>query len=107
MSATLPPTAAPPLNLSLPRPVAVQRVRQPKKNIPQTAVHRNHILQVVRDYVVEQNPVPPMPLDELKVHADRLIERLGCDVVYRDYIGVLLANEMWRESLASVPFERR
>jgi len=32
---------------------------------------------------------------------------LKCDPIYRDYVGVLLNNEMWRESLASVPYERR
>ena len=63
--------------------------------------------QVVRNYVAEHTPVPPMPLEELKVHADRLVEQLGCDPIYRDYIGVLLNNEMWREQLAAVPFERR
>jgi geranylgeranyl pyrophosphate synthase len=48
-----------------------------------------------------------MPAEELKVHANKVIAMLGCDLIYRDYIGVLLNNEMWRESLASVPFERR
>jgi geranylgeranyl pyrophosphate synthase len=93
--------------VAVPRHVVQQRFRTPKKNIPQTAVERNHILQVVRHYVAEFNPVPPMPADELKVHADRLVGMLKCDPVYRDYIGVLLNNEMWRESLASVPYERR
>lgn len=93
--------------LTLPRPVPVQRFRTPKKNIPQTSVQRNHILRFVRNYVREHNPVPPMPADELKVHADRLLESLGCEAVYRDYIGVLLNNEMWRETLASIPFEKR
>jgi geranylgeranyl diphosphate synthase, type II len=51
--------------------------------------------------------VPPMPLDELKVHADRLVTMLGCESIYRDYIGVLICNEMWREALAQVPFEKR
>ncbi len=104
MSAAL---ASPPLTLSLPRPVPTQRIRAPKKNIPQTAVQRNHILHVVRDYVAEHRPVPPMPADELKIHADRLIAQLGCEPIYRDYIGVLLSNEMWRETLATVPFEQR
>jgi geranylgeranyl pyrophosphate synthase len=107
MSLSLPQTAPSPAGLSVPRAVPIQRVRTPKKNIPQTAVLRNHVLQTVRNYVAEHNPVPPMPLDELKVHADRLIEQLGCDPIYRDYIGVLMANEMWRETLATVPFERR
>ena len=93
--------------LIIPRPVPQQRIRAPKKNIPQTAIERNHILHVVRSYVAEHNPVPPMPADDLKVIADKIVEMLKCEPIYRDYIGVLLSNEMWRESLASVPFERR
>jgi geranylgeranyl diphosphate synthase type II len=93
--------------LTIPRPVPVQRIRTPKKNIPQTPMQRTHILHMVRNYVAEHNPVPPMPAEELKVHADRLVEMLKCDPIYRDYIGVLINNEMWRETLASVPYERR
>ena len=93
--------------VAVPRHVVQQRFRTPKKNIPQTSVERNHILQVVRHYVAEYNPVPPMPADEIKQHADRLVEMLKCDTIYRDYVGVLLNNEMWRETLASVPYERR
>ena len=97
----------PPLSLTLPRPVPAQRIRQPKKNIPQTVLERNRILNRCRAYVSEQQPVPPMPAEELKVHANRLVEELGCDPLHRDYVGVLLNNEMWREQLAGVPFERR
>jgi geranylgeranyl diphosphate synthase, type II len=93
--------------LIIPRPVPLQRFRPPKKNIPPTPIQRNHILHAVRNYVAEHNPVPPMPSDELKVHADRLIEILKLDPIYREYVGVLINNEMWRETLASVPFERR
>src|SRR3954467_11001454 len=93
--------------LVIPRPVPQQKIRAPKKNIPQTGIERNHILQMVRNYVAEHNPVPPQPADELKVHADRLISMLKCDPIYRDYIGVLISNEMWREHLSQVPFERR
>ena len=93
--------------LTIPRPVPAQRVRLPKKNIPQTVVERNHILQLVRHYVAEYNPVPPMPADELRQHAAKLVELLKCDAIYHDYIGVLINNEMWRETLAAVPFERR
>lgn len=92
---------------AVPRPVPIQRFRPPKKNVPQTNIQRNHILQVVREYVRQHNPVPPMPAEELKIHANRIIQTLGCDAIYRDYIGVLINNEMWRESLASVPYERR
>lgn len=65
----------------------LQRVRAPKQNIPQTVVGRNHFLQVIRNYVAEFNPVPPLPTEELKVHADGLVVMLKCDPIYRDYLG--------------------
>jgi geranylgeranyl pyrophosphate synthase len=94
-------------SVAVPRHVVQQRFRAPKKNIPQTAPERNRILQFIRHYVVEYNPVPPLPVDQLKEHADRVVELLKCEPIYRDYVGVLLNNELWREQIASVPFERR
>src|SRR5882724_2451895 len=96
-----------PGSVSIPKHIVQQRVRAPKKNIPQTTVERNHFLQVVRNYVAEFNPVPPLPTDDLKLHADRVVGMLKCDPIYRDYLGVLINNEMWREHLAAVPYERR
>lgn len=96
-----------PGSVSIPRHIVQQRVRAPKQNIPQTALERNHFLQVARRYVGEFNPVPPLPAEELKQHADRLVEILRCNPIYRDYVGVLINNEMWREQLAAVPYERR
>ena len=62
--------------LSIPRPVPVQRFRPPKNNIPQTALERTQILHAVRQYVAEHKPVPPMPAEELKIHANKLVELL-------------------------------
>src|SRR6187399_1751583 len=101
------PTPPQPITLSIPRAVPQQKIRPPKKNIPQTPIQRQHILERVRAYVAEFKPVPPLPADEIKVHADKLVAEMQCDPIYRDYVGVLLNNEMWREQLAGVPFERR
>lgn len=98
---------APSSPVGLPRLVPLQKWRAPKKNIPQTLIQRQRILTAVREYVAKHNPVPPVPSDDLKVHADKLVAQLGCEPIYRDFIGVLLNNEMWREQLAGVPFERR
>ncbi len=98
---------AQPIGFSVPKHVVQQRFRAPKKNIPQTPAERSRILHTIRNYVAEYNPVPPLPADELKVHADRVVQMLGCDAIYREYVGVLISNEMWREALAQVPFERR
>src|SRR5437762_2814054 len=96
-----------PILFSIPRHVVQQRFRPPKKNVPQTPAERNRVSQSVRHYVAEYNPVPPLPLEQLKEHADRVVQLLQYDPVYRDYIGVLINNEMWRETLAAVPYERR
>lgn len=98
---------APATSLILPKHTVQQRFRTPKHNIPQTPFERTRILHAVRDYVTTQKPVPPVPVAELKQHADRLVQQLRLDPVYRDYVGVILNNEMWREPLAAVPFERR
>lgn len=91
----------------VPRHAVQQRMRAPKANIPQTPFERTRMLHAVREYVAENKPVPPLPMAQLKEHADRLVQLLRCDPRHRDYLGVLLNNELWRESLASVPFERR
>lgn len=96
--------------LKLPKsaPVTTTRFRPPKKNIPQTKTERDALLKYVRDYVEKENLVPPMPLDELGEHAVKVLEDCGFDKeLYRDYCGVLIANEAWRETLATIPYERR
>ncbi len=83
--------------------------RPPKKNIPQTKAERDAFLREIRNYVAESNPVPPMPLEELDVHARRILAKLGYegDETYLHYTAVCLNNEMWRETLAEIPYERR
>lgn len=96
-----------PLPAALPRLVPIQQWRPPKKNIPPTPIQRQRFLQAVRNYVAEFQPVPPVPMKELAQHAERLVGQLQCDPIYRDFLGVLINNEMWREQLARVPYERR
>src|SRR2546427_4915149 len=93
--------------VAVPRHAIQQRFRRAKKNIPQTPVERNRFLQSIRHYVAEYNPVRPLPVEQLKEHAGRVVEMLKCDPIYLDYAGVLINNEMWRETLASVPYEKR
>jgi len=93
--------------LKIPRPIPLQRMRPAKPGIPPTLRERGQLLQAVRNYVAEFNPVPPLPAAELATHSLRVIEMQQCDPAYRDYLGVLINNEMWREALAAVPYERR
>src|SRR5215207_8942277 len=93
--------------LSLPRAVPTQSSRPPQVNIPQTKAERDAITAIVRGYVERYGPVPPMPIAELRDHADRIVDAAGLDPAHRDYIGVIVSNEAWRDTLATIPYERR
>ncbi len=91
-----------------PAPLTITRFRPPKKNIPQTKAERDVLLKIIRDYVEKENPVPPMPLDEQEVHARKILTLANYeDDTYLHYTAVCLNNEMWRETLAEIPYERR
>ncbi|MGE3512769.1 MAG: hypothetical protein AB7N65_28230, partial [Vicinamibacterales bacterium] len=83
--------------------------RAPQANIPPTLAEREALRTLVARYVVENGErlVPPLVLDELRANATRLVDTSGLNPVYVDYVGVLLSNEVWRDQLAAVPFERR
>src|SRR5215213_4325372 len=84
-----------------------QKMRPPQANIPQSRPERDYVARLVREYVAKYNPVPPMPLEQLKVHAEKIIEISGLDPTFRDYCAILINNEAWREQLATIPYERR
>jgi geranylgeranyl pyrophosphate synthase len=83
--------------------------RPPQANIPQTLDEREALRTMVLGYVDQHRDtlVPPLVLDELKIHAETVVARTGTDPLYRDYVGVLINNEVWTDQLATVPFERR
>jgi len=89
--------------------VVPERSRAPQANIPQTLAERERLRATISGYVAANRDslVPPLVLDELRTHADQLVAGTGLDPAYRDYAGVLLSNEVWREQLATVPYERR
>ena len=103
-------TAVVPVPLvSLPRAVPEMPVRPPQETIPQTRGERELILRQVQAYVAETQDelTPPLVLDELRVRASALVARHGIDPKYVDYAGILINNEVWREQLTSVPYDRR
>ena len=97
----------PQLRITLPRLLPVQQERAPQANIPQTPAEREHLKAAARAYVAAVRPVPPVPADELRSHADRLLGTAGVPDMYREYAAVLISNEMWRDALAGIPYERR
>ena len=91
----------------MPRVLPVQHERDPQANIPQTLVEREQLKAAARAYVARVAPVPPVPADDLRRHADELLAGAGVPQMYREYAAVLISNEMWRDALAGIPYERR
>ncbi len=101
--------ATPQTNLKLLKVLPQLPTRPPQANIPQTLPEREAVRTMVSQYVTANHDrlVPPFVLDELRRHAEVIVERTGLDATYVDYVGVLLNNEVWRDHLAPIPFERR
>jgi geranylgeranyl pyrophosphate synthase len=95
--------------VKLPRRVPTLPSRKPQDNIPPTRWERERQKRAVADYVRSQSSrlVPPLVLDELRTGAEALVRLAHIDPLYTDYVAVLLNNEVWREQLAAVPYERR
>ena len=97
----------PQVRVSLPRILPVQSDRPPQANIPQTLAEREHLRNLAKSYVAEVRPVPPMPAEPLRAHAEQMLDRAGIPDLYKEYAAVLISNEMWRDALAGIPYERR
>jgi geranylgeranyl diphosphate synthase, type II len=76
-------------------------------NVPQDRKERDGLRDVIRNYVSSKELAPPLSLDELRKHADSVITISGSSKAYRDFVTVLVENELWRETVAEIPFERR
>ncbi|MCL5098632.1 MAG: polyprenyl synthetase family protein [Candidatus Omnitrophica bacterium] len=93
--------------LNLPRPAPLPRFRPPHKNIPQTKIERDHLLRTIRHYVAGKPLTPPLSMHELDLHAQQILSGTQTDPIYRNYVTILINNEIWREPLAAVPYHRR
>ena len=92
---------------ALPAAVPVQVMRPVQDNIPQTRNDREQLQRVVRQFVADQSMVPPVPAEQLREIASGLLKDIGLDDKYKEYTGILINNELWREHLASIPYNRR
>ena len=93
--------------LNIPRPVPTERIRQPQANIPQSRVDREKMKLQARAYVAQHKPVPPLSMEELRSHSEKFIEQFKHDGLFRDFAAILLNSEVWRDQIATVPYERR
>ena len=81
--------------------------RPTQEGVPADKAQRDRVLSAVQQYIREAAPVPPLGLGELRTHTRRVIESAGLDEAWVDFVTVLVNNEVWREQLAGIPFNRR
>lgn len=93
--------------LEIPQSVPPQVMRQTQANIPPTLEDRERIKAIVDRYAEDCKTVPPVPLEELRVHAEKALKAAGEDEAFIEYAAVLVNNALWRDQLATVPYERR
>ena len=89
-------------------PTTIARpMRPPQDNVPQTKAARDRLLNAIRAYVVQETPVPPLSFDELRAHTDAVLAKMGMAEKYADFAAVLMSNEVWRETVAAIPYDKR
>ncbi len=74
---------------------------------PPTAQERRRLRDAVQSAAEALALVPPVPLEELRAHAETIRAALACPPAWSDAILLLLHNALWRDAFAAVPFERR
>ncbi len=77
------------------------------QHVPKEKAERERIRRCVWEYAVGHPLVPPLSIDELSFHADRIITSRNIKPHYRDFTTVLVGNAVWRSILASIPYNRR
>jgi geranylgeranyl pyrophosphate synthase len=93
--------------VSLPISIPPQKLRDTQDDVPPTLRMRRDISERCVKYIEDHNPVPPMPLSELQEYAEVILKEMDIDVAYNKYTAVIMNNLMWRDALATVPYERR
>jgi geranylgeranyl diphosphate synthase type II len=80
-----------------------QQVASAPGGVPAERTQRDDTQHRVAAYAASHALVPPLSMEELRDHAEEIADRVGMV----DYVMVLLNNEVWRETVASIPYERR
>lgn len=75
--------------------------------IPENKEERDQILQKVRQYLSEKKLFPPLSLKELESQTNIFLSQTSLPEAYKNWIIVLINNELWRDTISSIPYRRR
>ncbi len=75
--------------------------------IPQTYDERTNLRDLINDFVNGQPLGPPLSMDDLSGLSDQLINEHGLEPDMKGWIMVEINNCVWRETVASIPYDKR
>jgi Geranylgeranyl pyrophosphate synthase len=76
-------------------------------NVPQTSGERNHLRNLIQDFIGSQPLGPPLSMEDLSELSDRLLDTYGLNTGIKDWLMVEINNSVWRETVASIPYDKR
>lgn len=76
-------------------------------DVPQTYRERRHLRNLIDDFVNGQPWRPPLSMDDLFNLSDRLISEHMLDPAIKGWIMVEINNCIWRDTVASIPYDKR
>ena len=87
--------------------LAVGAAPRVQEGVPPTRDARNRLLRQIQDYLRRTSFVPPLHMEQLTACTDEFLAEADVDPAYSRYVAVLMNNELWRDTLAGIPFEKR
>ena len=76
-------------------------------HIPQDKLQRSQLTSAVRNYIQREKPVCPLGVDQLRFHAERICDEASVSADFINYVIILVSNELWRNTVAAIPYNRR
>lgn len=74
---------------------------------PQPCEERQRLRNIINHFVSSLALVPPLSMSDLSVLSETLIRNEGLDPALKGWIMVEINNCIWRETVASIPYDRR
>ena len=86
---------------------SASKARAAFDTIPSDQAQRHRLREAAREYISSRGLSRPLSVEQLRRHAARIARQAGASGDFRDFIGLLLHNELWKDALATVPYQRR
>ncbi|MHC4552652.1 MAG: polyprenyl synthetase family protein [Planctomycetota bacterium] len=75
--------------------------------VPVDRQDRLRLRECLRNYIADNQLIAPVSLSDLKKHASQVLKQSDLGEDYQPYAVVLLNNELWRDGLMKIPFDKR